>query len=576
MSERRARRVVLCRIVVTLSATLLGARPGAALTPTPTPLATATAACAPTGTPYCADHCEPCPTIRAGCFAFACGACRENPVCAPNQTCEPVSGGQGFGGCCLCATAAIPPTPTATPPPGESQIRGHVYDASRGPAAGIAGARVELHIAGTRPQGTGYTNAAGDFAITLELQDDDWIVIEVTADGYYDGGSERGYTGAELRPGAFFSFGLQPRNDAAIRGRVFDAAQDAHPGIAGAHVGFWQGDSRYDLTTDANGVFTFTLAVPDDALISMSVSADGYLPGYAVYEARDLRLMPMPEIGLQPGPTRVDTEVHGLVYDVSIGTGAPIADAEVDYEYYGGGVFPDTSGTVHTGADGRYRIDLPIGPDDGLRLTAVAAGFGFLWSSTSGADLIAGNAIDFGMPPNGGVVRVEPSLLSFTCPASFDVTVRNAAAAGETLTIVGIEFSFDYGEGVYAQDFTWDLSGIHFPTFLASGESIVFPMAFTGGAPSRVFVNVVSGALEGGGAQYYGVSSQDCGACRGDCNGDLRVTVDELVRAVAMALISDGQLVCPGLDANADATVSIAELITAVDNALNGCGGPAA
>ena len=401
MLARRARLVAVCWIAVTLAATVLGLpAPSAALTPTPTPMPTATASCAPTGTPYCADQCEPCPTIRAGCFAQACGACRENPVCAPGETCEPVSGGQGFGGCCVCATVPTPPpTPTATPPPGATEIRGRVFDASRGPNAGIAGARVELHVAGTRPDGAAYTDATGAFALVLSLEDDDWIVVEATANGFYDGGSDRGYTGADLRGSPPLSFGLQPRHDTEIHGRVFDASQGASAGIAGAHLGFWQGDGRYELTTDAQGAFSFTLAVPDDALISISVSADGFLPGYAVYRAGDLRLMPMPEIGLQPGPARVDTAISGLVYDVSIGTSAPIADAEVDYEYYGGGVFPDTSGSVRTGPDGRYRIELPIGPNDGLRLTVLAAGFGYLWSAAGGSELIAGDPIDFGMPP---------------------------------------------------------------------------------------------------------------------------------------------------------------------------------
>jgi len=57
-------------------------------------------------------------------------------------------------------------------------------------------------------------------------------------------------------------------------------------------------------------------------------------------------------------------------------------------------------------------------------------------------------------------------------------------------------------------------------------------------------------------------------------DGNRVVTVDELVRAVAMAL---GQpviaTVCPGLDRNRDTIISIDELVTAVRNALSGCAG---
>ncbi|MBI1815105.1 MAG: hypothetical protein HYR72_09015 [Deltaproteobacteria bacterium] len=48
--------------------------------PTPTPT------CAPTGTPYSSDHCQPCPTIREGCYASACGQCIPNPTATPTPS----------------------------------------------------------------------------------------------------------------------------------------------------------------------------------------------------------------------------------------------------------------------------------------------------------------------------------------------------------------------------------------------------------------------------------------------------------------------------------------------------------
>jgi hypothetical protein len=80
------------------------------LTATPTPAVTNTPTCAATGTPYCATQCVPCPTIRAGCFARACGACFENPHCNANEVCLS-PGAIPFGGCCGCATV----TPAVTP-----------------------------------------------------------------------------------------------------------------------------------------------------------------------------------------------------------------------------------------------------------------------------------------------------------------------------------------------------------------------------------------------------------------------------------------------------------------------------
>jgi hypothetical protein len=60
--------------------------------------------------------------------------------------------------------------------------------------------------------------------------------------------------------------------------------------------------------------------------------------------------------------------------------------------------------------------------------------------------------------------------------------------------------------------------------------------------------------------------------CPGDCDGNQRVTVDELVRVVEMALQGADVAQCPGLDTDENETVGIAELVTAVDNALQDCG----
>jgi hypothetical protein len=70
---------------------------------TPTP-ATPPPTCVPTLgiTSYCATHCEPCPTIRAGCNAEACRDCIDNPVCRPEEICVP--GNLANPGCCSCAT----------------------------------------------------------------------------------------------------------------------------------------------------------------------------------------------------------------------------------------------------------------------------------------------------------------------------------------------------------------------------------------------------------------------------------------------------------------------------------------
>jgi hypothetical protein len=59
--------------------------------------------------------------------------------------------------------------------------------------------------------------------------------------------------------------------------------------------------------------------------------------------------------------------------------------------------------------------------------------------------------------------------------------------------------------------------------------------------------------------------------CPGDCNRDARVTIDELVRGVGIALDDSEPGRCAGFDLDTDARVSIAELVGAVARALDGC-----
>ncbi len=59
--------------------------------------------------------------------------------------------------------------------------------------------------------------------------------------------------------------------------------------------------------------------------------------------------------------------------------------------------------------------------------------------------------------------------------------------------------------------------------------------------------------------------------CPGDCNGDSVVTIDELVRGVAIALDTESVDDCPAFDRNFDRIVTIDELLRAVTAALDAC-----
>lgn len=61
------------------------------------------------------------------------------------------------------------------------------------------------------------------------------------------------------------------------------------------------------------------------------------------------------------------------------------------------------------------------------------------------------------------------------------------------------------------------------------------------------------------------------GGCVGDCSGDGRVSIDELIRGVNIALGTQPVAACPPFDADGNGAVDIAELVTAVNAALAGC-----
>jgi Zn-dependent metalloprotease len=68
------------------------------------------------------------------------------------------------------------------------------------------------------------------------------------------------------------------------------------------------------------------------------------------------------------------------------------------------------------------------------------------------------------------------------------------------------------------------------------------------------------------------VTSRRRPTCIGDCGDDTVVTVDDLLRMVNVALGSAPLTQCEGGDADGDRHITIDEIVTAVHNALNGCG----
>ncbi len=80
--------------------------------------------------------------------------------------------------------------------------------------------------------------------------------------------------------------------------------------------------------------------------------------------------------------------------------------------------------------------------------------------------------------------------------------------------------------------------------------------------------------LSGGNDIYYQCADlvlQPAAACHGDCNVDGTVTVDELVRAIGIALGEAPLDNCRAADADGDGDIGVDDLIADVDAALSAC-----
>jgi hypothetical protein len=244
-------------------------------------------------------------------------------------------------------------------------------------------------------------------------------------------------------------------SDGAIVGRVIDASVSGPAaGIHAATVkltipGAYGGVTT--ATTDGLGAFAITLPPGDESDVFTSVSAVGFYPFGQWTSGAALRATSPLIYALQPAPPRLFTMVAGVVYDASIGPSAPIEGAEVRYLYRSYmDAFPEVSGTLHTGADGAYVIEQPLGPGDYIQVDVVAPGFADLRMYFDATNVVDGQPSNLGLAPLGGVVRIEPTEIHLNCSATFPVTVTNVAA-DETLVILGIALHYHYGEGVLRQ-----------------------------------------------------------------------------------------------------------------------------
>ncbi len=152
-----------------------------------------------------------------------------------------------------------------------------------------------------------------------------------------------------------------------------------------------------------------------------------------------------------------------------------------------------------------------------------------------------------------------------------DINPGPGSSLPSSLVAAGGLLVFTADDGVHGREL-WESDGTEDGTRLlqdiAPGdrESNVFGFMRAG---SNLYFTADDGTS---GYELWAVPLAVLSPCSGDCNADFRVTIDEVVKGVKIALGGAPIDACIAVDSNRDGSVTIAELVAAVNHALAGCG----
>jgi CubicO group peptidase (beta-lactamase class C family) len=114
----------------------------------------------------------------------------------------------------------------------------------------------------------------------------------------------------------------------------------------------------------------------------------------------------------------------------------------------------------------------------------------------------------------------------------------------------------------------------HFFVCACTVISFAVPAAAAGGGAIAWFPGPCDSS---GGYGLIGLPDAGCGnacSCPGDCGGDGRVAIDELVSVVSMSMHGSTPEHCRSVDRDSSCDVSVGEVVEAVNGALKGCPPP--
>jgi hypothetical protein len=202
-------------------------------------------------------------------------------------------------------------------------------------------------------------------------------------------------------------------------------------------------------------------------------------------------------------------------------------------------------------------------------IAIVAGSLVVMATSRVGAQTVTPTTTPVGTAPEISVEFSTHSARQIACEGSFAITIRNSGFAGSTLVIDYFRLADEYGGGrFYGDGFTFDDSKLQAPISLSGEQSLVIPVQYRlDESPSMLQLFIHSNS-----AHNADVSDAVIGSvcCVGDCDGNSAVEVHEVIALVNVGLGTAETEECLG-GIPGDATVNIAMLVQAVNNALNGC-----
>jgi ELWxxDGT repeat protein len=294
------------------------------------------------------------------------------------------------------------------------------------------------------------------------------------------------------------------------------------------------------------------------------------------------------------------TTIIGAATGLPVAISQPTALGEVVYFFAGDGRGQEALWRSDGSEPGTYIVRNIVPPMNGIGVstpTTVAAGErlffvirgmnqsegGDLWisdGSAAGTYVIAHLSDDFGSQDTLAVLGDEVLFPASDSKHGSELWSTDHTAVGihlvrdiyqgpmssrpHDLTPLGDHIAFsacdEYGCEPYVTDGTE--AGTTRVADIAPGAASSSPSSFARIGP-RLFVSADD--------MVHGRELWVLTLCDGDCNGDGKVTIDELLTAVNLALTGDPIDTCSAIDANGDGVLTISDLIAAVASALNGC-----